>query len=238
MKITELGIGQKISIQLLWGESKIEFISDIVEKNDSGIFITPYLHNGSILELNVNPGKGVICNVFATDTLSNKRISWKNVFLLTEEKGDKKEYFIKTSGFNNLAKQDDRRKHDRIVIHKKGQVYESTTDKVTDIIIHDISDIGISFYAPPSFVPAVSQIKIHFYDAIDDKTFDVNVDCVITRYHEKAGNVFYGCKISGENKEYLLYGFLLRLMEKHKNKEHKGDEDGAAVEPLDMPETE
>lgn len=30
------------------------------------------------------------------------------------------------------------RKHDRIVIHKKGQVYESTTDKVTDIIIHDI----------------------------------------------------------------------------------------------------
>lgn len=214
MKISELMINHKIIVQLAWGEQKIEFSSEIVANDETGVYISPYIHNGSELELNVNASKGVFCNIYTDAPATKKRISWKNVELSTVEKNNKLLYQLKTNGFNSISTNDDRRKMERIIVHIKAQVCDLTSKTYTDVIIHDISDNGISFYAPSHFAPVSTQLMITFEDTIDDKQFNVKVECVVTRTTKKAGNNFIGCKIIGENREYLLYRFMLQLKDK------------------------
>jgi len=126
-------------------------------------------------------------------------------------RNDEVMYCLKTNGYNHIAKQDDRRKHDRLIISLAGKVFDGRSEEGVDIIVHDISDIGISFYAPKTFLPNDTQLTIVFSDTIDEKEFNVKVDCAIARTANKAGNRFVGCKILTESKEYYLYGVMKRL---------------------------
>lgn len=218
MKLTELLIKQKVAIQLQWGEQKIEFTSEVIAKDDDAVYVTPYLHNGSELELNVTPYKGVICSLFADSTSGKQRVSWKNVEMKTVNRNNRILYCIKTYGFNAMARPDDRRLHERVIVNVNGQVFDELKDIGVGIIVRDISDIGISFYAPESYVPQSQQLVVTFSDSIGDKMFDVKVDCSITRMHNEEGHIVVGCKIVGENKDYKLYGFLKRLKSKSVNK--------------------
>lgn len=217
MKLIELPENHRVTIQLLWGEQKIEFFSNVVGKTDSSVFVNPYLHNGSELELNVVQGKGVICNVFTNDPSTKHRIAWKNIELTTVTRNEQVVYCLKTSGYNHVAKHDDRRMHARLIVQGKAKVFDGQSKEGVDIIVHDISDIGISFYAPNTYSPQSHQLNIVFSDNVKGRKFDINVECVIARTTSKAGNMFYGCKITKENREYQLYGFMKRLNEKSKN---------------------
>lgn len=217
MKLIELIENQRLTIQLLWGEQKIEFFSTVIEKEESEVYVSPYFHNGSELELNVKLDKGVVCNIFTISPTTNHRVSWKNVELTTVVRNDKTMYCIKTNGYNHVAKHDDRRQHERVVISAKGQVFCGQSDLGVNIIVHDISDIGISFFAPNSFSPSGHQVTIAFTDVVGEKSFDVKVEGAIARTTNRAGNRFIGCKITNENKDYQLYGFMKRLGDKGKS---------------------
>ena len=214
MRLIELLANQRLTIQLLWGEQKIEFFSTVIDKDESAVYVTPYLHNGSELELNITPDKDVICNVFTNNPTTKHRISWKNIELTTVVHNEKTLYSLKTNGYNHLAKHDDRRKHDRLVITSKAQAFEGKQSEAVDIVVYDISDIGISFYAPNSFAPNGQQLTIVFSDTIGEKVFSVKLECAVARVTNKAGNRFFGCRVLTANKDYLLYSFLKRLEEK------------------------
>lgn len=216
MKLVELLNNQRLTIQLLWGEQKIEFFSNVIGREESTVFVTPYVHNGSELQLNVVQEKDVICNVFTNNPSTKQRIAWKNVELTTVTRDDKMMYCLKTNGYNHIATHDDRRKHDRLIVQINAQVFDAQSAEGIDIIIHDISDIGISFYAPKTYSPKENQLTIAFSDIIGTKTFDIRVDCVIARTANKAGNQLVGCRIAKENKNYQLYGFMKHLGDKNK----------------------
>lgn len=218
MKLTELYANQRVAIQLMWGEQKIEFFSTIIANDGTASYGTAYIHNGSPLNINVVPGNGISCNLFADDISTGHRVSWKNIELTTVERDGKPAYCFKTFGFNNNANHDDRRLHARTIIQVKGTAYEKNPDEGVDILVHDISDIGISFFAPKGFNPGSHQVTVAFMDRIDDRRFDVKVECTITRSVAKDDQLFVGCKIMGENKDYRLYGFIKRLKAKTKGK--------------------
>lgn len=222
MKLLELIVNQKIIVQLVWGEQKIEFTSTVVKNDGEDVLVTPYNHNGSPLDINVTAGKGVVCNLFADEPNTKKRISWKNVELTTVMEAGEALYCLRTSGYNDNAKQDERRDHERIIIRVKALAFDGENPDGVDVLVHDISDVGVSFYAPPSFAPKSSQVVIKFLDHIGDKLFDVRADCAIARMTNKGGNILVGCKVVGENKAYKLYGFMKRLDSK-KQKPVKGD---------------
>lgn len=217
MKLSELVSNQRLTIQLLWGEQKIEFFSNVIEKDDSSVYVSPYFHNGSELEINVTADKNVLCNIFTNNPLNKQRISWKGVELTTVKRNDKILYCLKTNGYNNVAKHDDRRKHDRVVISTNAQVFDGNAEEGTDIVVYDISDIGISFFAPNSFSPVANQISIVFTDTIGERKFNIRVECSIARMTNRVGNRFIGCKLMKENKDYQLYGFMKRLGDKGKS---------------------
>lgn len=224
MKLIELLENQRLTIQLLWGEQKIEFFSNVIEKEESAVYISPYLHNGSELELNVNSGKGVICNVFTNDPSTKHRISWKNVELTTVTRNDKIMYCLKTNVYNHIAKHDDRRLHERLIVQVKAKVFDGQSEDGVDIIVHDISDIGISFFVTKAFSPKSHLLTVVFSDTIDEKVYKVSVDCSIARTASKAGNLFVGCRITKENKDYQIYSFMKRLKDKNKGRGYKSED--------------
>ena len=222
MKLIDLLIDQGLIVQLNLGEQKIEFFSNVIGKTETSVYLSPYHRNGNALELNVSPSKGVVCNLFTDDPTTKQRISWKNVELSTITKNEEMMYCVKTSSFNIDSKQDDRRLHERVTIQTKGQIFsgKSTTDG-TNVLVHDISDVGISCYAPTSYSPQTSQVLISFTDSIDDNIFNLKVEGSVARVEKKAGNTFVACKVSSGNKEYQMYCFLKRLKERNKLKENE-----------------
>lgn len=217
MKLSELLINQKITIQLLWGEQKIEFPSNVIENSEAGVFVSPYLHNGSALELNIKNDKGVSCNVYALNNRGKHRILWKNVELTTIKKGVETVYLLKTSSFNQEAKQADRRLHERVVVRISAQVTDTVSKNITDVLLYDISDIGISFYANSSFTLQSQLFELAFSDTVGGKAFNVRVVCSVARMVNSAGNMFVGCRVVEENREFQIYSFMLRLMEMKKS---------------------
>lgn len=214
MRLHDLVDAENIIIQILWGEKTIEFPTEVVETHSDGVYVTPYLHNGMPLELNINMYSGIICNVFGDAPDNGRRISWRNVDLSTAKYKSEMVYFIKTSAFNSVANTDERRVEDRVKITKEGSLFDSV--KTVPIRINDISDSGIAFYAPSSFEPATNAFTVYFKDEVNGQKFDLSIKCKQVRTKKMPGTVFYGCKISADNKEYLIYGCLTRLMKNAK----------------------
>lgn len=211
MKLTELLFNQRITLQLNWNEQKIEFFSEIVDKDDAAIYVTPYIHRGGPLELNVTGDKNVVCNIYADNPTTNKRVSWKGVELTTINRNDTKVYCVRTRGFNHIASHDDRRYNERIVIQVDGLVYDGRDSEGESITVRDISDTGISFYAPGAYAPKSQQIIVKFSDSIEKRTFDIRVECTVTRINKESGRTIVGCRLLGNNKDYQIYELLKRL---------------------------
>lgn len=223
MKLTELLINQNVNIQLEWGIQKIEFMSSVLDLDEDMVYVTPYVHNGSFLELNVTPDKEVTCNVFADNPLTGQRLSWRNIELTTITRKNQSVYSLKTNGFNHIANNEDRRLHARTIIMADGQMFEPTSEVGVNIKVRDISDIGISFEVPQVNEPKSPHIIIKFVDTIDNRTFDVKAECAIARTEILDDKLFIGSRIVGENKDFQLYSFMRRLKEKKKYRETSGE---------------
>ena len=211
MRLTDLRRNQNIIIQLLLGEKRIEFTSEVLATEDGKILVSPYILKGEALELNIYQDAGVICNVFADEPRTSQRISWKNVQLTTVNKNGKKYYCLKTYAFSCVADPEDRRISDRTPVEVCGTVYDGGLEPSAEISIHDISTSGLAFLAPESYVPQNQQITIAFSDVIDDNQFDVRVDCAVVRVSSEKGYNIIGCKIVGDSRAYELYGFMKRI---------------------------
>ena len=214
MKLVELLHHQEITIQLVWEEHKIEFTSNIIDKDEASIYVTPYMHNGDELELNIVSDENVVCNIYTFDPTTEQRISWKGLSLSTETRDQKKVYRLMTHRFNAMSCVDDRRLHERIIIQVDGHLLDSDDDDI-DITIHDISDNGIAFYVPGDYEPRSLQLRVSFTDSIDEREFDVNAVCAIARIHKEEGRTLVGCAVLEENDNYRIYELLKRLRKKH-----------------------
>ena len=90
-------------------------------------------------------------------------------------------------------------------------VYDGFVDPSAEVCIRDISASGLSFYASESYVPDNQQITIAFTDAIDDKQYDVRVECAVVRVSSENGQNVIGCRVVGDNRTYQLYEFMKRI---------------------------
>lgn len=215
MKIIELLNNQSIIVQLLFDKQKIEFESRVIDNDGTAVFITPYIHNGKELELNITNEQTVVCNIFAFDNITNQRISWRGVELLTENRNNRIVYCLKAHSFNNISNLEDRREHERILVKISANVFDGQ-DTLENVTIHDISDNGMAFCTSDRFEPKSRQITIDFDDQIGEKKFKLNLVCDIARISTEDDCILIGCRILGENKDYQTYEFLKRLCSKYK----------------------
>lgn len=230
MRLEDLLVNQTIIIQLVWGDQTIEFQSDVIEKDEGIVHVTAYIHNGSELQLNITEGAGVICNVFADNSATGQRVSWRNVELTTVDKNGTAMYCIKTRGFNHFANPDDRRQNERTLIYVKGRVADKYNNDTASVTVRDISGVGVAFYAPENYSPSSQQVIVTFTDDIDGKIFEVKVECSISRMNAENGQTLVGCQLVGENRDYQLYRFIKHLREKSGYKASAGDSKNTKAE--------
>ena len=216
MRVTDLARNQEIIVQINWGDRRIEFESNVLGRDERGIFISPYLHDDKALELEIDNSNQVSCNIY-TDSDEGKRISWKNVLVSTVTHAGERTYYVMPRFFNVFAKPDERREHERIKVHKQGKAVDTLTRITTDIMVNDVSDVGISFYAPSNFSFSSNRVIILLNDMVSGSKFHLNVECAVARTEKKVGTQFYGCRVVGDNKDFLLYAFS-KKMEKKKDK--------------------
>lgn len=214
MKLVELLQNQEIIIQLLWDEQKIEFNSKVVAKDESSIYVSPYIHNGHELELNIASDSNVICNIFTDDPTTEQRISWKGLSLTTVNRDDKTVYCLKSHGYNAMSNLDDRRGHERIEIQAAGCLLDSEDGEIS-ITIHDISDNGLALYIPGNYELKTQQLRISFTDSIDERIFDINAVCEVSRVKKEEEGILVGCRVLEENANYRIYELLKRLRKKN-----------------------
>lgn len=53
---------------------------------------------------------------------------------------------------------------------------------------------------------------------MDDREFDLHVECSVARSQQMGDEVLYGCRIVEENRDFLIYGCLKRLRDKMQNR--------------------
>lgn len=218
MKLGDLLLNQNIIVQLVWGEQNIEFTSAVVERENELVYVTAYIHNGSELQLNITDGAGVICNVFADNSVTGQRISWRNVELTTVNRSGRCRYCIKTHGYNKVANPDDRRDNERTVIRVEGLAKDEDSEEAIKVVVNDISGVGVAFHAPVSYSPESQKVIISFTDYIDDKQFNVKVEGMISRMSNEKNHTVVGCRLVGENRDYQVYRFIKHLKGKNRNK--------------------
>lgn len=217
MKLQNFFNAHKLVIQIMWGEKKIEFPANVVDRDSEGLLVTPYIHNGTPLEINIDVQSGVVCNVFGNNPDNDQRISWRNIELNTVNIEGELLYHLKTSAFNSEARVDERRGEERIKINKPANLLDTVSNRNVQIRVHDISDGGLAFYAPSSYQPETNTFIISFSDVINEHEFNLNVKCKAVRSQQRAGNVFYACRVSDDNLDYLLYGCMVRLKKSTKD---------------------
>lgn len=217
MELRDVVGTKNLVIQILWGERTIEFGTQAVERYEKGVLISPYVYQGGPLELNIEIKSNIIVNLFADEPGTGHRVSWRNLELQTIYKNKEMFYYISPAAFREKATIDDRRLHKRIVINKVGSAWEKDVNQVSNVRIYDVCDNGISFYAPSSFAPVTNRLTVSFVDTVGDRVFELRVDCSVARTEQKAGNQYYGCRITEANKEYMIYGCLKRLAETKQN---------------------
>lgn len=220
MELKEINKDQELIAQLVWGDKKIEFHTKLIDYSEEGIYIEPYRHNHHPLDLHITIGCGVFCHLFTDDPNTRNRISWRSVELHTVDYLGRKVHHVTTSSFNKLSQNDERRTHERIKIHQMGKVIDSEGNEFS-VRIHDVSDNGISFYAPVGFEPKSPHLVVQFSDSIRGEVFELKVNGKIVHSSTKTGAPFFGCEVAEANREYLLYGCLRRVMNNKNSKENK-----------------
>lgn len=238
MKLLELLKNQEINVQLMWEKEKIEFSAMVVDTDEKAVYITPYIHNGSELKLNVTNDTGVVCNLYANDTVTNERVSWKGIELTTVNKNDSIVYCIKAHGFNNVSNNEDRREHERVIVQVDASVLND--EGTEQVIIHDISDNGLGIYATDHFVPTSRHLTIYFTDNIDERLFNFKLECDIARIVNQNGNLIIGCRLLGENRDYQIYEFMKRLKTRYSHlvkEDNKDTEEDNSVKENNVDES-
>lgn len=214
MKIQELYHAENVIIQIVWGEKMIEFYTKILERNEEGVYATPYIFGNKPLEINIEASSPVVCNIFGDSPANGKRLAWRNIDLKTVMKDGEPLYFLSTQAFNVLASEEERRSDDRVLIQKTGLVLDGKIEKTTQVLIHDVSNSGISFLAPDTYEPFSSHVELQFMDSVGGYDFNLKVPCTIVRTKTTNGMTLYGCRVKEDNKNYILYGCLCRLQKK------------------------
>lgn len=221
MRLQDIPNGQAVILQIEWGTQIIEFPLEIAEKDTGSIFLTPHIYQGTPLKINIDSSSGIRCNLFTVSQESNTRIGWKCISVNTLNKSGNIVYHVTSNSFNSYSSLDERRESSRVLVHNNGKVYDVISDTYTDVIIHDVSDTGISFLAPNNFECKSPQPIVTLSDIIDGKEYIISVPVTLTRMQKKPGAVLYGCRVVGESRNFLIYGLLKKI--KSKKDDEKGE---------------
>ncbi len=193
MEIREITPSFKMSITVSNQQSSMTLNSDIAFVNGDKLYVTPFEHNGVILNFNSN---AVLISMIAYQEEKTPFL-WKVVHI-SREIIDGVHYHVITSEVAGVKI--NRRENFRVFIGIDGKATILGKEVPFDVMVKDVSESGFAI-----LVDVTSEVKINknealmvdFYDAILDERFTLTGRVVRAEMTERY--VLYGCRLLKDN---------------------------------------
>ncbi len=209
LRLQELKEGADVTVQMLWDHNALEFESTLVRKDELGIYIKPYMREEHAVHFDVFVTDSIQCNLFAA-ARTGGRVMWHDVELKSVDTPEGMLYRVSTRDFNQYSRPGDRRYHERRTSTVLAQVSDMAFAKA-EVVLHDISDTGLSFYTDSPLTFGSDVINISFADTVNGECFRINTTVKVVRHYMEQGKAFYGCLMIDPSKDYQLYVFMHKL---------------------------
>lgn len=215
MEIRELDPSFKMSITISNQQSQMTLNSEIAFVNGDKLYVTPFEHNGVIL--NFNSGAVAISMIAYQE--EKTPFLWKIVHI-NRETVDGVNYHVITSEVSGVKI--NRRENFRVFIGIDGKATILGKDVPFDVMIKDVSESGFAI-----LVDLTSQVKINkneavmidFYDKIIDERFNLTGRVVRAEVTERY--VLYGCRLlkdTGIMRKYIANKQLANRVNSNRKK--------------------
>lgn len=211
MTIQDLRPGQPVALEVVWGEQTYEVQTTVMGSNDIGLLIKPVEYKGVILDFEAGHFKDMNFSIHCIEEKTGQRRVWRNVHIKVITYYAKSYYAVSVMSFGKNAQSSERRKNTRMKIDANGAIVTGGDKEDVPVIVHDLSDVGISFFVDNDYEIPSGVLKVKFKDTARKNEFDLRVDCSVVRHFHKDGRKFYGCKIVETNKNMLTYICLKRM---------------------------
>ncbi|MBQ7766170.1 MAG: PilZ domain-containing protein [Lachnospiraceae bacterium] len=215
MEIRELDPSFKMSITISNQQSQMTLNSEIAFVSGDKLYVTPFEHNGVIL--NFNTGAVVISMIAYQE--EKTPFLWKIVHI-NRETVDGVNYHVITSDVSGVKI--NRRENFRVFIGIDGKATILGKDVPFDVMIKDVSESGFAI-----LVDITSQVKINkneavmidFYDKTIDERFNLTGRVVRAEMTERY--VLYGCRLlkdTGIMRKYIANKQLANRVNSNRKK--------------------
>ena len=213
MTLQDLKKGQMVTLEVVWGETKYDIQTEVVGATKDALLILPFSYKGTTLDLGSGKFKSMTYNLHVADKAENDRKVWRSVIISTVKVNDMFFYAVKLSAMGHIPISSDRRENKRLVLDVKGSAIVRGSDKSVPVIVHDISDGGLSFFAASGFNPGGKILRITYDDVVQGHGFTLNIECVRVREMDDGAYTLLGCKITNMDKDLLAYVCLRKSYE-------------------------
>lgn len=196
MKVSDLSVGQAITILVIIGEQRLEFSSSVEQTNPKKklAYLSPAMKDGKILNFN---GKGILTSLLV-QLPDSKPLVFRNVTLNTMKKDDGTFCY----GMQCLSEglELNRRGSFRCQIDISTLLRISLARTTYDIILRDVSTSGFSFAFRNSgdSCEVGSSVHIILNDYLEEtcEKFSFQLHGTVVRSEElDNGRMVYGCKL-------------------------------------------
>lgn len=219
MLLSRLENGSIVNLELVTEDSKYELISRVSGASKNALLVEILSSERQLASLKKSDYIHAVYNLYADDT-DGKRIGWHNVDVRSINYKQHSYRGIFTKSFNQNSSLTDRRTSERIkLVNMFGQV-RSNDGSLHEVTLYDISNTGIAFLCEDDeFLN--KRIMVHLEDEINNKYYNLNVNCTCIRTGKADGKTLFGCSIAEADMAYLNYIFAKKLSFKKANIEVK-----------------
>lgn len=219
MYIDELKPGETVLLELVKGKASYE-VGTVVLGNklvagfERHVLLKPFEYQGKVLDLSGKSFSGVQFNLYASNS-EGKRVIWKQISLEVKTYKNESYYIITPHKHNLMGVVCERRFNDRYKVNIEGVMECPASHVEKEVIIYDISAVGISFIHPESLNVVDHNIIIHFEEVINDKIYSLDVEAFCLRVQNKDDEYLYGCSVKQASNQMLAYVYIKKLISNH-----------------------
>ena len=168
--------------------------------------------------------KGIVINVYVNNH-HGRRYFWPDVSLKVTKRGNETYYLIQTSTYKETAREDERRSKDRILIEQSCNLSIYGEDGYYTGVVHDVSQVGISFYCDSEIEIGGRLVVVEFSDSVGDHDFTLQLKVRKVRIDDTAEKKLYGCRIVEAGRDTMVYLYFKKLYKLKELKEQAKEEE-------------
>ncbi len=218
MELTDLEEGDSVVLEIKWGEHPYQISTAVVGAKDGALLVSPFKYKGTVLDLGSVHFRNMFFNLYGMDKKADTRLVWRNVQIEAKMHKNEMLYAVRTSSSRKFPAVSDRRQNKRMLLDIRAKVISAEDGRGIPVVLHDVSDSGLSFYAKKGLQFTDKTIRLEFEDTVHDHSFHLAIDSRFVRRVEKDTQDLIGCQILKSDRNFLSYVCLKKMQTAAENK--------------------